>query len=63
MKRMVYYCDHCGKEMDDFNNYVDMEIDTYIDSFRADLCKECAEKLDEMVKKFIERNINDAEIR
>ena len=56
MHKIVYTCDHCGKELDDMKDYTDMEFDDFFDIFRADLCNKCFHELTNVVSKFINKN-------
>ena len=51
MKKTVFYCDHCGKEIDEMHDYTDQEIGLF-GYETADLCTECMEELDRNIKKF-----------
>lgn len=53
MKRTICTCDHCGKELDEMKDYVDYELDTLFHVTKTDLCNECAENLDTMIKNYI----------
>lgn len=55
MTETKIYCDHCGKELNEMHDYVDVEIDTAIGFIRTDLCHDCVYELDQMVKKFCEQ--------
>ena len=52
MHKMLYTCDHCGKEMDDMKDFCDMNIDNFIDFFRVDLCYKCFHELNDMVLQY-----------
>lgn len=52
MHKMVYTCDHCGKQMDEMKDFVDMDIDNFIDFFKVDLCSECFHELNDMVLQY-----------
>ena len=43
MKKFI--CDHCGKEINDKDDYIDCEIDFEEYEFDCDLCAECKEEL------------------
>lgn len=47
-----WYCDHCGKELDNMNDYIDTEIDTPYDLLSTDLCQDCVKKLWEVIGEF-----------
>lgn len=46
------YCDHCGKELNDMEDYSSCEIEIAYVEFQADLCKECHGLLVKMAKDF-----------
>lgn len=52
-----YFCDHCGVEINSRNDFIDMDIETLEDYYRADLCEKCRVELakmqDELVKEFL----------
>ena len=56
MRKTVFTCDHCGKELDEMKDYSDMEFDNFFDIFRADLCSKCFHELNNIVLKFINKN-------
>lgn len=53
MRKEVYICDHCGKQMDTLDDYCDMDIDDFDFIISVDLCVECYEELSKMIKKFV----------
>ena len=53
MKKTIYTCDHCGKELNEMNDFTDMKIDNFIDYVSADLCSDCFNELNEMVLKYV----------
>lgn len=55
MRKEVYVCDHCGKEIDSMNDYTDFEIDNFNFVKEVDLCKNCFDKLSDIVKKFVSK--------
>lgn len=55
MKKMIFTCDHCGKEIDEMRDYPDMKIDNFIDFVTADLCSNCIRELNELVLKYINK--------
>ena len=60
--RVEYHkCDHCGKELNEMHDYVDMDIDAVCWFNGVDLCKECAEELEKMVTSFLNRGSNEEE--
>lgn len=46
------YCDHCGKELNNMEDYSECEITVGYNEFYFDLCKECHELLGKTVKDF-----------
>lgn len=56
MKKVSIYCDHCGKELNETTDYIDLELDVGQPEFiKCDLCKECKDKLIEITKNFINK--------
>lgn len=55
MRKTIFTCDHCGKEMDEMRDYPDMKIDNFIDFVEADLCSDCFRELNEIVLKYINK--------
>jgi hypothetical protein len=54
MKQTIYYCDHCGKIINNMTDYVSAKLDMGAVGMDCDLCEECHAKLVENIKKFIE---------
>ena len=52
MHKILYICDHCGKELDDRRDYTDMKIDNFIDYVKTDLCSECFRKLNDIILEY-----------
>lgn len=52
MQKIQYKCDHCGKEIDDFNDYTDLEIELASFHKCVDLCTDCYNKLSKTVDEF-----------
>ena len=52
MRKTIFTCDHCGKEMDDMRDYTEMKIDNFIDWIEADLCSQCFRELNDMVLEY-----------
>lgn len=46
------YCDHCGKELSDMDDYISMNVEIAYMEFQADLCAECHKELVEVAKVF-----------
>jgi DNA-directed RNA polymerase subunit RPC12/RpoP len=55
MKKTIFTCDHCGKEIDEMRDYPEMKIDNFIDFVEADLCSNCFRELNEIVLKYINK--------
>ena len=47
-----WYCDHCGKELDNIKDYIDTDINTAYDHTTQDLCQDCVKKLWEIIGEF-----------
>lgn len=57
MMKRVYTCDHCGKELDEMKDYIDITIDDLDDYIEADLCSDCYHELSDIVSQhFIKKN-------
>lgn len=52
MTKIITYCDHCGKELNDMVDYGSSSIEIAYVEFQADLCEECHDHLVKMVKDF-----------
>ena len=47
-------CDHCGKLIDSKKDwYVGVELNTLKNFYNIDLCEECADKLESIIKDFL----------
>lgn len=47
-------CDHCGKQLDSKKDwYVDTELITLKTCYNIDLCGECVDKLESIIKDFL----------
>ena len=55
MKETKIYCDHCGRELNEMHDYVEFLIDVG-QEMECDLCADCQEHLEIMVKNFIKKN-------
>lgn len=55
MHKMLYTCDHCGKEINEIRDYTDMKFDDFINYVEADLCSECFRELDDMVLQYVNK--------
>lgn len=48
------YCDHCGKQLDSKKDwYIDIELNTLKKFYTIDLCEECVDKLESIIKDFL----------
>lgn len=56
MKKTIFTCDHCGKEMDEMRDYSDMEFKDFYEYMYADLCSECYHELGDIVLQYISKN-------
>ena len=45
MKQIIYYCDHCGKIINNMTDYVGMKLELNSVGIDYDLCEECHEEL------------------
>ena len=61
MHKILYTCDHCGKEIDEMRDYADMKIDNFINYIEVDLCSKCFRELDDMVLQYVNKK-KDAKI-
>ena len=52
MRKTIFTCDHCGKEMDEMRDYSEMKIDNFIDWIEADLCSQCFRELNDIVSEY-----------
>lgn len=55
MQKMLFICDHCGKEIDEMKDYPDTEFDDFFDIVRADLCNQCFHELNNIVLRYINK--------
>ena len=46
------YCDHCGRMIGEMTDYPDTEVGI-IESIKADLCAECFDELEGIIKDFV----------
>ena len=52
MKLHKALCDHCGKELDEMKDYIDISIDMNHIWLTKDLCADCVEELKSIIEKF-----------
>lgn len=50
MKKIVYTCDHCGKELDPMGDFGEYNIDVNGEYIDCDLCKGCLEELENLCR-------------
>lgn len=55
MQKMIFTCDHCGKELDEMHDYTDIGIDNFVDWYETDLCSGCFHDLNEIILKYINK--------
>ena len=55
MTETKIYCDHCGAELNQMKDYTNYDMDTVKDFVNCDLCEDCVEALDKMIKKFLNK--------
>ena len=55
MRKTIFTCDHCGKEIDEMRDYPEMKIDNFIDFVEVDLCSDCFRELNEIVLKYVNK--------
>ena len=53
MRKTIFICDHCGKEIDEMRDCTEMKIDNFIDYIVVDLCSDCFRDLNELVLKYV----------
>lgn len=56
MKKTIFTCDHCGKEIDEMQDFAEMKIEDFIDYMETDLCNKCFHELNDMVAQYIGKN-------
>lgn len=63
MKETKIYCDHCGKELDEMHDYIDLTIDLCWDIIHCDLCKNCIAELNSEVSVFVSKHKSVLEMK
>lgn len=53
MQKIVYSCNHCGKEFDAKKGFADLELDDLDRYVTVDLCPDCFDELCKIVNDFI----------
>ncbi len=56
MKKVTTICDHCGKELNEMKDYIDIDFDTIDTWFKADLCSECYTEISRIIKEFCKKD-------
>ena len=49
MKKFI--CDHCGKEINEKNDYIDYEIEFEANTYECDLCSKCCDEITTEIEK------------
>lgn len=61
MRETKMYCDCCGKELTHVDDYIDIEISIEVSATnkctQADLCNDCAEKLNRLIGDFVNKDV------
>lgn len=52
MRKTVFTCDHCGKELDEMHDYTEIEIRDFADYIEIDLCAKCYDELNNIVLQY-----------
>lgn len=55
MKKTIYTCDHCGRELDEMHDAIEIIVDNFIDVVYTDLCSDCEKELNEIILKYINK--------
>ena len=55
MKKTTYTCDHCGKELNEMQDCIEIIVDNFIDVVYTDLCLDCEKEINEIVLKYINK--------
>lgn len=58
MRRQVYNCDHCGKELNPMKDYTEIEINDFDFVKEVDLCEYCFNELCNIVREFIGEDVS-----
>lgn len=59
MRKVTFTCDHCGKELNEMYDCIDIIVDNFIDVVYTDLCLDCEKELNEIVLKYINKKQGD----
>ena len=52
MRKTVFTCDYCGKELDEMHDYTEIEIRDFADYVETDLCAKCYDELNNIVLQY-----------
>lgn len=55
MRKITYTCDHCGKELDEKHDSIDIIVDNFLTVTYTDLCLKCEKELDEIILKYLNK--------
>ncbi len=55
MRKTVFTCDHCGKELDEMHDYTEIAVDDFADYVETDLCEECYNELGNIILQYINK--------
>ena len=53
MQKMIFTCDHCGKELNEMHDYADIAVDNFKSYFTTDLCSACFNELSDIILQYI----------
>lgn len=53
MMRIMYTCDHCGREIDEAKGRAEIEIEIGHADYSCDLCEDCLTELRRTVLQFV----------
>lgn len=53
-----YVCDHCGKPLDEMEDYIEVNVEVW-NEFEADLCANCIKELDRMALEFCKKEYEE----
>lgn len=59
MRKELFICDHCGKELNEMKDFTNMHIDNFLEFMDTDLCSECFHELNDIVMQYIGKKKND----
>lgn len=59
MRKTVFTCDHCGREIDAIGDYLEIQIDDFLDFTEVDLCRNCFHELNKIVLQYCNKEGKD----